>query len=69
MSRLGAGLLAVWEFVVGDDWRVALGVAAVLGLTALIASSAVAAWWILPLGVVALLADSLRRATRGSRPR
>jgi hypothetical protein len=65
MSRLSALGLGIWDFVVGDDWRVALGVAAAIAVTALIATSTVAAWWVLPVGVVALLADSLRRAARG----
>ena len=65
MSRVSALVLGVWDFVVGDDWRVALGVAAAIAVTALIATSTVAAWWVLPVGVVALLADSLRRAARG----
>jgi hypothetical protein len=64
MSRVSALALGVWDFVVGDDWRVALGVAAAIAVTALVATSAVAAWWVLPVGVVALLADSLRRAAR-----
>jgi len=62
MSRLQAGLSGAWEFIVGDDWRVALGVVTAIALTALVATSTVAAWWVLPVGVVALLADSLRRA-------
>ena len=65
MSRVSAVALGIWDFVVGDDWRVALGVAAAIAVTALIATSTVAAWWVLPVGVVALLADSLRRAARG----
>jgi hypothetical protein len=65
MSRVSALALGIWDFVVGDDWRVALGVAAAIALTALIATSTVAAWWVLPVGVVALLAHSLRRAARG----
>jgi hypothetical protein len=65
MSRASALVLGIWDFVVGDDWRVALGVAAAIAVTALVATSTVAAWWVLPLGVVALLADSLRRAARG----
>jgi hypothetical protein len=65
MSRASALALGIWDFVVGDDWRVALGVAAAIAVTALVATSTVAAWWVLPLGVVALLADSLRRAARG----
>jgi hypothetical protein len=59
-----AAALAVWDFVVGDDWRTALGVAGALGLTALIAGAGVAAWWIMPMAVIALLALSLRRAAR-----
>jgi hypothetical protein len=62
MRRAG---LAAWDFVVGDDWRVAAGVVAAIGLTALVATSSIAAWWVLPLAVVALLADSLRRAGAG----
>jgi hypothetical protein len=56
--------LAVWDFVVGDDWRVALGVVAAIAVTALVADSTVAAWWVLPVAVVVLLLDSLRRAAR-----
>ena len=67
MSRLHAGLLGAWDFVVGDDWRVALGVVTASALTALVATSPVAAWWVLPVAVVALLADSLRRAARQAR--
>jgi hypothetical protein len=64
VSRLGRAALAVWDFVVGDDWRVALGVAAAIAVTALVADSTVSAWWVLPVAVVALLLDSLRRAAR-----
>lgn len=61
---------AIREFVVGDDWRLALGVAVVLGLTAILAAAGVAAWWVAPLLVPLLLLGSLRRALRqGSRPR
>ena len=64
MSRLRAGALAIWDFVVGDDWRVALGVAAAIAVTALVADTTVAAWWVLPVAVLVLLGDSLRRAAR-----
>lgn len=66
MSRVSAFLLGVWEFVVGDDWRTALGVVVALGLTALIAQTGGAAWWVMPIAVVALLALSLRSAARGA---
>jgi hypothetical protein len=64
MTRVKAAVLAVWDFVVGDDWLVALGVAVAIAVTALVADSAVAAWWVLPVAVVVLLLDSLRRAAR-----
>ena len=57
-------LRAVWEFVVGDDWRTAIGVAAALALTALVAAAGVSAWWVMPLAVIWLLALSIRRAAR-----
>jgi len=64
MSWIRATLWGVWEFVVGDDWATALGVAAALGATALIASASATAWWVMPVAVVSLLALSLRRASR-----
>ncbi|HWF75142.1 MAG TPA: hypothetical protein VG186_17485 [Solirubrobacteraceae bacterium] len=64
MTAIRRAALAVWDFVVGDDWRVALGVAAAIAVTALVADSTVAAWWVLPVAVVVLLLDSLRRAAR-----
>jgi uncharacterized membrane protein len=56
-----------WDFVVGDDWRVAIGVVTALGLSALLVQQALPAWWLLPIAVLAILAESLRRATRGPR--
>jgi hypothetical protein len=53
-----------WDFVVGDDWRVAAGLAVLLGACAAVAHDGVAAWWVVPVGVVLLLAESLRRASR-----
>jgi len=57
-------LLAVWEFVVGDDWRTAVGVVLALVLTAAIAQAGVVAWWVVPVAVVVLLALSIRDAMR-----
>ena len=64
MSRLVRAVRAVWEFVVGDDPMIALGVAVALGATALIAGAGAPAWWVMPVAVVVLLALSLRRAAR-----
>jgi hypothetical protein len=66
MSRIGGLFLGVWDFIVGDDWRTALGVVLALALTAVIAETSVAAWWVMPLAVLLLLALSIRRAARGA---
>jgi hypothetical protein len=50
-----------WDFVVGDDWRIAVGVVAALGVSAALAGTGVPAWWLLPLAVALLLYLSLRR--------
>jgi hypothetical protein len=55
-----------WEFIIGDDWRIAAGLTVALGLCALLVHESIAAWWLLPLAVLALLAESLRRATHNS---
>jgi hypothetical protein len=55
-------LLAVWEFVAGDDWLTALGVVLGLGATALIADGTSTAWVVMPVVVIGLLWQSLRRA-------
>ena len=53
-----------WNFIVGDDWRVAAGLAVALGLTYLLTHEGVNAWWLLPVAIVLLLAGSLWRETR-----
>jgi hypothetical protein len=65
VSVVRSALVGVWEFVVGDDWRTAVGVVLALALTAAVATTDIAAWWLTPLAVVALLALSLRRELRG----
>ena len=55
-----------WNFVVGDDWRVAAGLAAALGLTYALTHHGVDVWWLLPVAVALLLAGSVRRESRGS---
>jgi hypothetical protein len=62
VSKLRRIALAVWEFVVGDDWPTAIGVVLALAATAVIADGNEAAWVVMPVAVVGLLALSLRRA-------
>ena len=52
-----------WDFVVGDDWLAAAGVALAIGATAALAAAGQAAWWLLPPATVLVLYGSLRRAT------
>jgi hypothetical protein len=66
MRRLDGLARFAWDFVIGDDWRIAAGVVVALGITALVAGTRLAAWWILPLAVAVLLAGSV---WRGAPPR
>jgi hypothetical protein len=64
MKHVIAFLRFWYEFVVGDDWRVAFGIVTAIALTAVLAAAGLASWWLMPLAVVATLFGSLRRATR-----
>jgi len=66
VSRLAAFGRFWWEFVIGDDWLVAVLVAAGIGATAALAAAGVTAWWLLPLAVLFVLWLSLRRAIRSA---
>jgi hypothetical protein len=59
----------LWDFVVGDDWVGAAGVGLLLAASGALAHLAhVAAWWVLPPGVAAVLGLTLRRAVAVSAP-
>jgi hypothetical protein len=66
MKHLAAFGRFWWDFVVGDDWLVAVLVVIGIGATALLATTSVAAWWLLPLAVPLVLWLSLRRAIRAT---
>jgi hypothetical protein len=56
---------AFWyDFVVGDDWRIAVSVVAALALTYAVSRTSVPAWWVLPAAVALVLPWSLWRARR-----
>jgi hypothetical protein len=63
MSRIAAFGRFWFDFVVGDDWRLAAGVVAVLALV----HAAAGLWWVLPLGIAALLAYSVNRAAAAAK--
>jgi hypothetical protein len=64
MNRIKAVGGFWYEFIVGDDWRVAVAVVAALAITAGVARTAVPAWWVLPATVAILLPLSLWRVAR-----
>jgi uncharacterized membrane protein len=56
---------AFWyDFVVGDDWRVAVVVLLALLATFGLSKTSVAAWWLMPVAVAAILPVSLWRARK-----
>lgn len=71
MARVGRWLHAFaffwWDFVVGDDWRVAAGVVIALAGTAAFVVAGVSAWWFTPVVVLVVLAWSVRRGVRDAR--
>ncbi len=56
-----------WDFIVGDDWRLAAGVVAAIAVTGTLARSHHMVWWFLPLAVLTLLALSLLSSVRAAR--
>lgn len=63
MSRLTALARFAYEFVVGDDASIAVGVVAALAVTATFPNIGGGAFWIVPAVVVALLGVSVLRAS------
>jgi hypothetical protein len=62
MKRFG---LFWWDFIVGDDWRLAIGVVIGIGATVLLSHlTGLDPWWLLPPLVALLLMRSLQRASR-----
>jgi hypothetical protein len=64
VSRVRAFGRFWWDFVVGDDWRVAVGIAVALVVTDALARRSDDVWWLLPVAVALVLAASLWRAVR-----
>jgi hypothetical protein len=63
-ARIKAFFAFWYDFIVGDDWRVAAGVIIALAVTYGISRTSVPAWWVLPVAVAGLLTLSVWRASR-----
>ncbi len=64
MTRVRGLLKFLWEFVIGDDWRIAAGVTIALVLTLVLANNGVTAWWLPPTMVIVMLSVSVWSAAR-----
>ncbi|MGH3626940.1 MAG: hypothetical protein ACRDRL_05805 [Sciscionella sp.] len=64
ITRIRAFGAFAYDFVVGDDWRVAIAVVLALLITYLLSAATIAAWWMVPATVVVVLPVSLWRARR-----
>ena len=71
MKYIRSFALFWWDFIVGDDWRVAAGLAVAFTATWLLSHYGISSWWVLPPSVAFLLAESVWReagATERSGP-
>jgi hypothetical protein len=67
MDRVPSLLRFLWDFVIGDDWRIALAVSCALVLTLVLSNNGISAWWLLPLVVALVLSASVWAVARNRR--
>jgi hypothetical protein len=63
-GRLKAFARFWYDFFIGDDWTVAVGVVLALAATYALGQAGVNAWWVTPAAVLILLAASVRKKVR-----
>jgi hypothetical protein len=63
-AKLTAVLRFWYDFVVGDDWRIAVAVIVGLGVTFGVSRASIPSWWVLPAIVAALRPVSVWRVAR-----
>jgi hypothetical protein len=69
MRALKSFALFWYDFIIGDDWTVAVGVIVAIAVTGVLTRSQINAWWLLPAAAAALLGLSLLRVARPARRR
>jgi hypothetical protein len=68
MKYVRSFVLFWWNFIVGDDWRVAVGLAVSLAAVWWLERDDHNVWWLLPAAVaVVLIASVLREATSSTK--
>ena len=66
MKNVRAFAVFWYDFIIGDDWLVAIGIIAALAATYGLSRTSIPAWWVVPVAVGVLLPISLKRAMRKS---
>jgi hypothetical protein len=65
MARTWSWIIAVprflYKFIVGDDWTVAVAVAAGLVVTAILNANHIVAWWVMPIVAIVATGVSIQR--------
>ena len=64
MNRLRAFGHFWYDFIIGDDWRIALGVVAAVSIVFVATHHGANWWWLLPLVVATVLTISVTSAAR-----
>jgi hypothetical protein len=65
IAKIRAFVAFWYDFIIGDDWRVAVVVGAALAITyGLSSTTGVPVWWIVVVGVAIVLPLSIHRVTR-----
>jgi hypothetical protein len=64
IRRLRSVIAFVYDLVIGDDWRMALGLIVAVAVTVALSRTSFPSWWVLPLAILALLPFSVLRTAR-----
>jgi hypothetical protein len=64
VSRIRSVAAFLYDFVIGDDWLIAAGVAVALAVTYGISRTSAPTWWVMPAAVAVLLPLGVWRVLR-----